>query len=356
MQNRPIHTLTEDFEYLGLTQDEMDQPAAGAPAPSDPKKMRMQKKVAAATAKAAAVKKQAMKAGYTEDEADEMISTLSEEDFDLLPDAEELELLDEFKVMKFFKGLLKAGKKKPSRAARMLKAKKSKQYRKGRGRSQAKRYKKSSRFKKLKKLYSKAKKMGKKAVKGARRSFASMLGSDIDHSGNDLSELGGIINALEHTEDSSQFAGHYAQIAQLSTAVAKEFRALDEGYVDINYPLDEAADYCDLIAAEAREFLGALEERAGTVSVADQALLKEHLAELRYEAMAMANYWDDTDILIALDEGRFPEVEEVTEESFDLLGGLMDEDDDLFDEDDDDEDPFDGVRGEVALMFGLRRR
>ena len=186
-----------------------------------------------------------------------------------------------------------------------------------------------------------------------------MLGSSTEYDGSDLSELGGIINALEHTEDSAQFASTYAEIAQLSTAVAKEFRALDETHIDIHYPLDEAADYCDLIAEEAREFLGALEERDGTISVQDQKLIESHLVELRYEALAMANYWDDTDILIALDEGRFPEVEQDTEESFWLLGDDPLEEEDLFDEDDDDddaEDPFEGIRGEVALMFGIRQR
>jgi len=357
MQNRPIHTLAEDFQYLGLPVDETDHlDEMDAPPAPDKKQAAMQKKMNVAKTKMAALQKKALKAGVPAEDVELAMLSVTEDELDELP--EDMETLDEFKIVKFFKNLLKKGKKKPSRAERLKKAKKAKQYRKGRGRSQAKRYRKSSRFKKLKKLYAKAKKMGKKAVKGARRSFASMLGSSTEYpGGQELSELGSIINALEHTEDSSQYAAGYANIAKAATATAGGLRELDESYVDIHFPLDEAADYCELIAAEAREFLGALEERDGTISVEDQRLLDEHLAELHAEALAMANYADDTNILVALDEGRMPFEQEVVE-SEGLFGAELDEDEDLFfeDEDEDEEDPFEGIRGEVALMFGIRHR
>lgn len=351
MNTRPIHTLAEDFAYLGLV-DEMDQPE-GAQQTPDAKSTAMQKKLIKAKSQMAGLQKKALKMGMPQEEIEEALANITDEDLENIPD--DVEMLDEFKIMKFFKNLLKKGKKKPSRAERQQKAREQKLYRKGRGASVEKRREKGSRFKKLKKLYAKAKAMGKKAVHGARRMFAQMLGGGGPKKESyDLDSLGSIITALEHTDDSRHFSAQYADIAELSTEVAKEFRHLDEHYVDIHYPLGEAASYCELIAEEAREFLGALRERDGKISVEDQRILSSHLTELKHECLAMANYWDDTEILIALDEGRFPTVATEDEDSFWLL-----RDDDqghISEDDDEEEDDFEGIRGQVALMFGIHRR
>lgn len=235
MNNRPIHTLEEDFARLGLL-DEMDAPGAAQPDPAQQRKQR------ALGRKQKALDKAKAKVGMQPQQADI--------DFEG-DDIEEMRLV----------------RKRRIRGIKKIKARKA-----------AKRYYQQhrARIARMKKTV-KAKRRRHKLAKmpKARRGFIRRMEST------GLGNLGGVVSALGQPFNTAELQQTYSNLRRLGHSAAEGFgEIMDEGFVSSIVDFGLMQEAAVGIANEATMFAQALAEHEDHLTVADQNLMQEHVDRL----------------------------------------------------------------------------